>query len=84
MAAELNWRWIFSIQLPVMFLCCVISAAAIPSTLGIQNNGKSIWCTIRGFDMAGSVSLSGSVASLVMGLVRIIHAKLFYLVQSSC
>ncbi|KAF2265815.1 MFS general substrate transporter [Lojkania enalia] len=68
---KIGWRMTFAIQIPVLLALFVNAIFTTPNNLGPQlakTSGKGIMDTIRGFDVAGSVLLTGSVAFLILGL----------------
>ena len=68
---RIGWRWTFGIQVPLISICCLTAWTATPTTLGPnlgKASGKTIWQTIRGFDIAGSFLLTSSVTLLILGL----------------
>lgn len=68
---KLGWRLTFAIQIPVFVLIFVNAYITTPSTLGPnlkQRSGQGFQDALRGFDIAGSILLTGSVAFLIAGL----------------
>ncbi|KAJ4366081.1 hypothetical protein N0V95_000308 [Ascochyta clinopodiicola] len=68
---KLGWRMTFSIQIPVFVLLLINAFFTTPSTLGPnlhKRSGLGIRDAMRGFDIAGSILLTGSVAALILGL----------------
>ena len=68
MAEALGWRWEFGVQVPALVLCCIVAILAIPNNLGKQDNGKTWVDSMREFDAAGSVLLSGSLTLFTLAL----------------
>ncbi|KAJ4990259.1 major facilitator superfamily transporter [Stagonosporopsis vannaccii] len=68
---RLGWRMTFAIQIPVFVALLINAFFTTPASLGPNlhaRSGLGIRDALRGFDMAGSVLLTGSVASLILGL----------------
>ncbi|KAF2739006.1 MFS general substrate transporter [Polyplosphaeria fusca] len=68
---KIGWRWTFGIQIPVLVVLLISAVFSTPRDLGPQlakTSGQSIWDALKGFDIAGSVLLTGSVAFLILGL----------------
>ncbi|OAL54255.1 MFS general substrate transporter [Pyrenochaeta sp. DS3sAY3a] len=68
---KLGWRMTFAIQIPLLLLLLVNAIFTTPSSLGpnlAKRSGLGIRDAMRGFDIAGSILLSGSVAFLILGL----------------
>ncbi|KAF1927846.1 MFS general substrate transporter [Didymella exigua CBS 183.55] len=68
---KLGWRMTFAIQIPVFVLLLINAFLTTPSDLGPNlhaRSGLGIRDALRGFDIAGSVLLTGSVAALILGL----------------
>lgn len=61
----------FAIQIPILFILFVNAIFTTPSSLGpnlARRSGLGIRDAMKGFDIAGSFLLTGSVASLILGL----------------
>ncbi|KAF1964014.1 MFS general substrate transporter [Bimuria novae-zelandiae CBS 107.79] len=68
---KLGWRMTFAIQIPFLVAIFIDAYFTTPSTLGpnlAQRSGQGFRDALRGFDIAGSVLLTGSVAFLIAGL----------------
>lgn len=68
---HIGWRWTFGIQVPPVLVMLAVACFATPPSLGphyAKNSDKSALELIKGFDFAGSVLLSASVAFLILGL----------------
>lgn len=68
---KLGWRLTFAVQIPFFVAIFINGYLTTPSTLGpnlAQRSGQGFRDAIRGFDIAGSVLLTGSVAFLIAGL----------------
>lgn len=68
---KLGWRMTFAIQIPLLLVLLVNAICTTPSSLGpnlAKRSGLGIRDAMRGFDIAGSTLLSGSVAFLILGL----------------
>lgn len=68
MAEALGWRWEFGVQVPALVMCCIVAALAIPNGLGKQSNGKTWIDSMREFDLAGSILLSGALTLFTLAL----------------
>ncbi|KAF2188204.1 MFS general substrate transporter [Zopfia rhizophila CBS 207.26] len=68
---RIGWRMTFAIQIPVLLVIFVNAIFTTPALLGpnlAKRSGKGIMDALKGFDLAGSVFLTGSVAFLILGL----------------
>ncbi|KAJ4301381.1 hypothetical protein N0V90_003473 [Kalmusia sp. IMI 367209] len=68
---KLGWRLTFAIQIPFFLAIFINAYFTTPSTLGpnlAQRSGQGFRDALRGFDFAGSILLTGSVAFLIAGL----------------
>lgn len=68
---KLGWRMTFAIQIPILLILLINGIFSTPSSLGpmlAQRSGRGIRDALRGFDIAGSFLLTGSVAFLILGL----------------
>jgi MFS family permease len=68
---KLGWRMTFAIQIPVFIALLINALLTTPSTLGpnlAKRSGLGIRDAMKGFDIAGSILLTGSVAFLILGL----------------
>ena len=68
---KLGWRMTFAIQVPFLAALLISAFFSTPSTLGpnlAKRSGLGIRDAMKGFDIAGSVLLTGSVAFLILGL----------------
>ncbi|KAF2121396.1 major facilitator superfamily domain-containing protein [Lophiotrema nucula] len=68
---KIGWRMTFAIQIPPLLVLFVVAFFSTPKDLGPQlmkTSGQGIVDALRGFDIAGSVLLTGSVAFLILGL----------------
>ncbi|ODA83235.1 hypothetical protein RJ55_01747 [Drechmeria coniospora] len=70
MAERLGWRWEFGIQVPPLLGCLCVAAVAMPGDLGLGQAERrtSVRRALRDFDLKGSLLLTSSVSSLVLGL----------------
>ncbi|KAK3293946.1 uncharacterized protein B0H64DRAFT_374796 [Chaetomium fimeti] len=69
MADYLGWRWEFGIQVPIIVLCLIVAVFVVPSDLGLDGKKKqTVREAMRTFDFKGSILLSSSVTSLILGL----------------
>jgi MFS family permease len=68
---KIGWRMTFVIQIPLLVLLFVNGYFTTPTTLGpnlAKHSSKGVLDAMRGFDIAGSFLLTGSVAFLILGL----------------
>ena len=68
---KLGWRLTFAIQIPFLLAVFVNAFFTTPTNLGpnlAQRSGQGFRDALKGFDFAGSVLLTGSVAFLILGL----------------
>lgn len=68
---KIGWRMTFAIQVPFFIALLINAYFTTPSTLGpnlAQRQGLGIKDAMKGFDVAGSFLLAGSVAFLILGL----------------
>jgi MFS family permease len=68
---KLGWRMTFAIQVPVLVALLINAFFSTPSTLGpnlAKRSGLGIRDAMKGFDIAGSILLTFSVAFLILGL----------------
>lgn len=68
---KIGWRMTFAIQIPVILVIFINGYFTTPASLGpdlARRSGQSIRDAMKGFDFAGSVLLTGSVAFLILGL----------------
>jgi MFS family permease len=67
----LGWRMTFAIQIPLLVVIFINGIFTTPSDLGpnlAKRSGKGIRESLKGFDLAGSALLTGSVALLILGI----------------
>jgi MFS family permease len=68
---KLGWRMTFAIQVPVLIALLINAFFTTPATLGpnlAKRSGLGLREAMKGFDIAGSVLLTTSVAFLILGL----------------
>ncbi|KAH9881913.1 hypothetical protein J1614_001084 [Plenodomus biglobosus] len=68
---KLGWRMTFAVQIPLLLLLLINAIFTTPAFLGpnlAKRSGLGIRDAMKGFDIAGSILLMGSVASLILGL----------------
>ena len=68
---KLGWRMTFAVQIPVLVLLLVNAIFTTPSSLGpnlAKRYGLGLKDGLEGFDVAGSMLLTVSVAFLILGL----------------
>ena len=66
-----GWRAAFGLQLPFIFALFIVALLATPIDLGPRlgkAENKTLWQTIKDFDIKGSVLLLFSVTTLILGL----------------
>ncbi|GAB1316703.1 hypothetical protein MFIFM68171_06913 [Madurella fahalii] len=69
MADYLGWRWVFGVQLPLLVACLAVAAIVVPGDIGLYGKEKTtLGEAMRTFDFKGSILLSSSVTSLILGL----------------
>jgi predicted MFS family arabinose efflux permease len=69
MAEALGWRWEFGIQIPPLLLCVAVSLVVIPDDLGLKGPRRRVADALREFDYKGSMLLTISTTSAILGLV---------------
>ncbi|KAH7398224.1 major facilitator superfamily domain-containing protein [Pyrenochaeta sp. MPI-SDFR-AT-0127] len=68
---KLGWRMTFAIQIPMLLALLINAILTTPASLGpnlAKRSGLGIRDAMKGFDIAGSILLTGSVAFLILGL----------------
>jgi MFS family permease len=68
---KLGWRTTFAIQVPFMLALLINAYFVTPAALGpnlAKRSGLGVRDALKGFDIAGSILLSASVAFLILGL----------------
>lgn len=67
----LGWRWEFGFQIPFLSLCLLLAIFVVPRDLGLQEGVKheSFSEAFMKFDYRGSILLTTSVTTLILGLV---------------
>ncbi len=79
-ADSLGWRWEFGVQVPLLFVCVVISCLTLPRKLGLAEGAEkeSLWEAMKLFDFKGSILLTTCITFLILGLVRFsqLHRKM--------
>jgi MFS family permease len=68
---KLGWRLTFAVQIPFLAVIFINAYLTTPSTLGpnlAKRSGQGFRDALRGFDITGSILLTGSVAFLIAGL----------------
>ncbi|KAF2688245.1 MFS general substrate transporter [Lentithecium fluviatile CBS 122367] len=68
---KIGWRMTFAIQIPMILIILINGYFTTPTTLGpnlAKRSEQGIRDAMKGFDIAGSVLLTGSVAFLILGL----------------
>ncbi|EPE28449.1 MFS general substrate transporter [Glarea lozoyensis ATCC 20868] len=69
-ADHLGWRWEFGIQLPGLLTCLSIAILSVPHDLGLAKGvkRKTLWEAMKVFDFKGSLLLTTTITSLILGL----------------
>ncbi|KAF2855609.1 MFS general substrate transporter [Plenodomus tracheiphilus IPT5] len=68
---KLGWRMTFAVQIPILLVLLINAIFTTPTFLGpnlAKRSGLGIRDAMKGFDIAGSILLMGSVAFLILGL----------------
>lgn len=68
---RIGWRMTFAVQIPILLAVFINGVFTTPSSLGpnlAKRSGQGIMDAMKGFDTAGSILLTGSVAFLILGL----------------
>ncbi|KAI4938317.1 hypothetical protein J4E85_000757 [Alternaria conjuncta] len=68
---KLGWRMTFAIQIPILVMLFINAIFTTPSSLGpnlAKRYGLGLKEGLKGFDIAGSILLTVSVAFLILGL----------------
>jgi MFS family permease len=68
---QIGWRMTFAIQIPMIIVIGINAYFTTPTMLGPNlavRSGQSIRDAMKGFDIAGSILLTASVAFLILGL----------------
>ncbi|KAF3357266.1 Peptidyl-prolyl cis-trans isomerase-like 1 [Verticillium dahliae VDG1] len=68
MADHLGWRWEFGIQVLPILVCVLVAFLAVPHDLGIVGKRETFLEALQAFDSRGSLLLTMSITSLVLGL----------------
>ena len=72
---KLGWRMTFAVQVPVLLVLLLNAIFTTPASLGpnlAKRSGLGIRDAMKGFDIAGSLLLTVSVAFLILG--KFLHA----------
>jgi hypothetical protein len=64
-------RWIFGCQMPGLLLCLLMACFTLPKDLGLAEGvkRKTLWEAMKVFDFKGSLLLTSTITSLILGLV---------------
>lgn len=68
---RIGWRMTFAVQIPILLAVFINGVFTTPSSLGpnlAKRSGQGIMDAMKGFDIAGSILLTGSVTFLILGL----------------
>lgn len=68
---SLGWRWAFGVQVPFILVFVIATFYACPDGLGpnlAQSQGKGLREAFKSFDARGSVVLTVTVTSLILGI----------------
>jgi MFS family permease len=78
-ADSLGWRWEFGFQVPFLFVCLLLGILTVPRTLGLKEGVEhdSLAQAMKKFDYKGSLLLTLSVTTLILGLVSSLFHMLF-------
>ncbi|KAM0275695.1 hypothetical protein ACHAQH_007492 [Verticillium albo-atrum] len=68
MADHLGWRWEFGIQVFPLLVCVAVAFLTVPNHLGVVGKRETFLEALRAFDFRGSLLLTISITSLVLGL----------------
>ncbi|KAL7937893.1 MFS general substrate transporter [Trichoderma chlorosporum] len=68
MAEALGWRWEFGVQVPAILLCLAVVVLVIPDDIGLKGPRKRVWDALGEFDFRGSVLLTVSTTTAILGL----------------
>ncbi|KAG7134073.1 putative transporter like protein [Verticillium longisporum] len=68
MADHLGWRWEFGIQVLPILICVLVAFLTVPNDLGIVGKRETFLEALQAFDSRGSLLLTTSITSLVLGL----------------
>ncbi|KAL7950110.1 MFS general substrate transporter [Trichoderma barbatum] len=68
MAEALGWRWEFGVQIPPILLCTAVAVMVIPDDIGLKGPRKGVLAALSEFDFKGSVLLTVSTTSVILGL----------------
>ncbi|UKZ47191.1 hypothetical protein TrVGV298_001405 [Trichoderma virens] len=68
MAEALGWRWEFGVQIPPILLCIAVAVVVIPDDIGLKGARKGVWEALSEFDFKGSILLTVSTTSAILGL----------------
>jgi MFS family permease len=70
-ADSLGWRWEFGFQVPFLATCLLLGIITVPRSLGLREGSEieSFGTAMRKFDYKGSLLLTTSITSLILGLV---------------
>lgn len=70
MADKLGWRWEFGIQVFPIALTLCVTAWVVPADLGLVGNKRETLVeAMKAFDFRGSLLLTASITSLILGVV---------------
>jgi MFS family permease len=70
-ADSLGWRWEFGFQVPFLSACLLLGFFTIPKTLGLKEGVEhdTLAQAMKKFDYKGSLLLTMSITTLILGLV---------------
>jgi MFS family permease len=71
-ADSLGWRWEFGFQIPFLSLCLLLAIFVVPRNLGLKEGveTESLREAFKKFDYKGSLLITTSITTLILGLVR--------------
>lgn len=72
-ADTLGWRWEFGFQVPFLSCCLLLGILTVPRNLGLKEGveNDSLAQAMKKFDYKGSLLLTMSITTLILGLVSL-------------
>ncbi len=85
-ADSLGWRWEFGFQVPFLSACLLLGIFTVPKSLGLKEGVKhdTFAQAMKKFDYVGSILLTMSVTTLILGLVSLSSHAIFGNVLTTC
>jgi EmrB/QacA subfamily drug resistance transporter len=65
---DINWRWVFYVNLPIGILALFLIIAFLPMNISQRNTSLRGWAAIRRIDFAGALTAAGATICLLLGL----------------